>query len=239
MALVGKQHATEVAFGTLLASWGAAAKPFATTEWRQVKINSIDPLQRAVGSPSLQQGAIHREVLRTQQRLDFRGCQQEFEELGYKLLVQESVTVLGECGRITDGIIGIEAHERAKQQVVVQLLQQHPLGSNAVDRLQQQGQQQLLRRNGGPASLGVKLAERGIEPIKSLIGQPPQLLQGWEGGIRSSVKMYENRGPVHSCWPRIPSMPLHHSLAVGWLFKCLQKNPVAEGVFLGQKLISC
>ena len=31
--------------------------------------------------------------------------------------------------------------------------------------------------------------------------------------------MYENRGPVRSCWPRIHSVPLLHSPAPGWLFQ--------------------
>ncbi len=68
-----------------------------------------------------------------------------------------------------------EAHE---------LLDQHPLRANAVDRLQQQGQEQLLGRDRGPAALGVELAEGRVEPIKGLIRQPPHLPQGMGGRDR-------------------------------------------------------
>ena len=47
-----------------------------------------------------------------------------------------------------------QADQPAEQQVVAELLNQHPLGANAVDRLQQQGQQQLFWRNRGAAALG-------------------------------------------------------------------------------------
>ena len=63
------------------------------------------------------------------------------------------------------GIVGVEADKPPEQQVVVELLNQHPLGSDAVDRLQHQWQQHLLRRYGGPAALRVQPAEGGVEPI--------------------------------------------------------------------------
>jgi len=46
-----------------------------------------------------------------------------------------------------DGIVGVEPNKPAKQQDVVQLLDQHPLRADAIDRLQQQPQQQLLGWN--------------------------------------------------------------------------------------------
>ncbi|AFY29046.1 hypothetical protein Cyagr_1914 [Cyanobium gracile PCC 6307] len=118
-----------------------------------------------------------------------------------------------------DEVVGIEASKPADQQVVVQLFHHHPLRADAIDRLQQQGQQQLLRRDRGPAALGVEPAEGGLEPIQGLIRQPPGLAQGWPDGIRSSVEMYENRGLVHSCCPRIRSVPLGHSPATGQVFQ--------------------
>ena len=42
---------------------------------------------------------------------------------------------------------GGEAHKPAEQQVVVERLQQQPLGADPIERLQQRGQQQLLRWN--------------------------------------------------------------------------------------------
>ena len=49
-----------------------------------------------------------------------------------------------------------DSFQSTEQQVVVELLSQHPLGAKAVDRR-------------GPTALGIQLAEGGVEPIKSLI----------------------------------------------------------------------
>ncbi len=61
---------------------------------------------------------------------------------------------------------------------VVEMLIQHPLTANAVNRLQTKVQQQLLWRNRGPTALGIQLVEGGVEPIKRLIRKPPHLPQG-------------------------------------------------------------
>jgi hypothetical protein len=74
-----------------------------------------------------------------------------------------------------DRIIRAQPHKPAKQHVVVQLLQQQPLGADPVERLQQRGQWQLLRLQRWPPFRGVELAEGGIEPIKRLLGQLPDL----------------------------------------------------------------
>ena len=63
VGLVREQQPAEVAFGALLATGSATAKSVATTgRWRSV-VQTINALQRAVGGPSPQQGAIHGEVL--------------------------------------------------------------------------------------------------------------------------------------------------------------------------------
>ena len=74
------------------------------------------------------------------------------------LLIQKPVSVLGERRGMPDRIVGVEANNPAEQQVVIHLLNQHPLGSNPIDRLQQQGQQQLFRRDRGATALRVELA---------------------------------------------------------------------------------
>jgi hypothetical protein len=69
------------------------------------------------------------------------------------------------------------------EQVVVELLQQQPLRSDPVERLQQRGQQQLLGWHRWPAFCGIQRAEGGIEPVESLIGQypdSPQRMVGWD-----------------------------------------------------------
>ena len=98
----------------------------------------IDPLQRGMRRPGQQQGAIHREVLVTEQRLDLRCAHQLLQEfpqgppahsasLRKHLVIEEPLSVFGECGGMPDRIIRAEAHKPAEQQVVVQLLQQQPL----------------------------------------------------------------------------------------------------------------
>ena len=61
--------------------------------------------------------------------------------------IEQAVAVLGEHRVVPDLVVDRKPNEPAEQQVVVELLDQHPLGSNPVDRLQQQGQQKLLWRN--------------------------------------------------------------------------------------------
>ncbi len=82
-----------------------------------------------------------------------------------------------------DRIIRAQANKPAKQEVVIELLQQQPLRSDPVERLQQRGQQKLLRWHRWPAFCGIQRAEGGIEPVESLIGQfpdPPQRMAGWD-----------------------------------------------------------
>jgi hypothetical protein len=64
----------------------------------------------------------------------------------------------------------------------------NPLQTDPADRLQQQGQKQLLRRDRGAPTLGIKPAEGGIEAIQGLIRQQPHLSRGWALGMRSSVE---------------------------------------------------
>jgi len=93
-------------------------------------------------------------VLRAQQWLDLRHSQQQLKGLGHQLLIEQPVTVLGERGGMPNRIVRVEAIKPAERQVVVELLDQHPLRANAVDRLQQQGQQLLLRGIDGGAPSG-------------------------------------------------------------------------------------
>ena len=58
-----------------------------------------------MGCPGLQQGAIHREVLITEQRLDLRGGHQLLQETAHHLVIEEALPVLGERGGVPDRII--------------------------------------------------------------------------------------------------------------------------------------
>lgn len=109
--------------------------------------------------PSLDQGAVDREVLVGEQRRKFGSGQHGGEELGGDLTVEQPVAVLGEHGHVPDRVVDPEPNEPAEQQVVVQLLHQLPLGADRVERLQQERPQQLLRRDRGPPV-------QRVEPLK-------------------------------------------------------------------------
>jgi hypothetical protein len=120
-------------------------------------------------------------VLIAEQRLDLRGTHLLLQEVPHDLLIEQPVTVFGECGGMPDRIIQAQPHKPAEQQVVVELLQQKPLGADAVEGLQQRGQQQLLRRYRRTAFCGIQLVEGGIEAIDGLIRQfldPTQRMAG-------------------------------------------------------------
>jgi len=71
---------------------------------------------------------------------------------------------------VPDHVVGAEAHKPAEQQVVVELLQQQPLGADPLEHLQQRGQQQ-FRRDRGTAFQGIQLAKGGIETTLPLSGR--------------------------------------------------------------------
>ena len=82
-----------------------------------------------------------------EQRFDLGSSHQLLQEQPHDVVIEELIAVFCECGRMPDHIVGAQAHKPAEQQVVVELLQQQPLGADPVERLQQRGQQQLLRRD--------------------------------------------------------------------------------------------
>ena len=70
---------------------------------------------------------------------------------------QQPLAVLGEHRHVPHRRVHRQADEPAEQHVVGQLLHQLPLGADAVEGLQQQRPQQLLRRDRGPADHRVQL----------------------------------------------------------------------------------
>src|SRR3989449_4707884 len=68
-------------------------------------------------------------------------------ELGEYLATLQPVAVLREHGRVPHRVVGRKSHEPAVQKIVVQLLHQLAFRPDAVEHLQQQGAQQLLRRD--------------------------------------------------------------------------------------------
>ena len=117
VGLVGEQQAAEISLGTRLLLTCSSAESVAATGGSRLIITPVDPLQRAVGGPGPQQGAIQREVLAAQQRLNLRSSQKQLQKLGHELLVEQPVTVFGERRGMPDGIIRVESDKPAEQQV--------------------------------------------------------------------------------------------------------------------------
>src|SRR5260370_20005077 len=82
--------------------------------------------------PSLDQGAVNREVLTGEQLADLRKVQQARKELGRDIAVEQPIPVLAEYRRIPHRIIRCEPDEPAEQQIVVELLHQLPLRAHPV-----------------------------------------------------------------------------------------------------------
>ena len=76
-------------------------------------------------------------MLVTEQGLDLRRSHQLLQEQPHDVVIEEPITVFGECGRVPDRIVGAQAHKPAEQQVVVELLQQQSLGTDPIELLQQ------------------------------------------------------------------------------------------------------
>lgn len=127
-----------------------------------------------------------------QQRLHAPVVQQPVHEAVENIAFLQSLTVLRKRRRVPRLAVGGQAHEPAEQKVIIHLLHQQTLGTNAVKYLQQR-RQQLLRRYRRAAIMRVKLAKVPIHRTENLAGQLPHLPQRMTPGTRSSSVMYENR----------------------------------------------
>ncbi len=117
--------------------------------------------QALVSRPGLDQGAIHAEVLLGQPLLLIGLFEHFVEEDHHGLVFDQALTVLAEHGGHPARIVHRQANEPSKQQVVLRLLHQLPLGANAVQHLQQHGAQQLLGRDAGSSALDVVFIHTG------------------------------------------------------------------------------
>jgi hypothetical protein len=93
------------------------------------------------------------------------------------IALQQAVPVLTKGGRRPDWVIHAEADKPPVQHAVVDLLHQQPLAAHRVERLNQQGPQQLLRRNRRPADVGVHLRESRRQRGEHLVGHAPNRAQ--------------------------------------------------------------
>jgi hypothetical protein len=95
----------------------------------------------------LDKGGVHRKVLIVQQPRN-RLLQDRLEEGGGHLRGVGAPPALGESGVVSDPVVHGHAHEPAKQEIVIQLLHEQEIAADGATHLEEQGQEQLLRRDG-------------------------------------------------------------------------------------------
>ena len=128
-------------------------------------------------SPGFDQRSVHRKMLVRQQRLDLRMVQKPGHELREHIAVLQPLPVLGEGGRVPDRIVRRQSHEPAVQKIVVQLLHQLAFRADAVEHLQQQGAQQLLRRDRRTSLAGVEPPKAAVQITQNIPDKFPHLPQ--------------------------------------------------------------
>ena len=83
-------------------------------------------------------------------------------------------------------LVPVQIQEPAEQKVVIQLLAKHPLTAHRVQRHQERGFQQPLRRNRGSPHITIHLLEQRREFFEHYISQRLISLIGWLAGTRCS-----------------------------------------------------
>src|ERR1039458_8246383 len=116
-------------------------------------------------------------MLVRQQRFYLRMVQKLGHELRKHVAVLQSVSVLREGGRVPDRIVGRKPYEPAVQKIVVQLFHELSFRPNAVEHLQQQRAQQLLRRDRGTSFARVELPQATVQLAEYLTDKLPDLPQ--------------------------------------------------------------
>jgi len=99
------------------------------------------------------------------------------EKLPGHLALQQPVAVFGEGGGIPHRILDPEPDKPAKQQVVVEPVNQLSLRADRVERLQQQGPQQPLRRDRDPPDRRIQLSELARKRLQCRVGDLPNQSQ--------------------------------------------------------------
>src|SRR5664279_4401054 len=127
--------------------------------------------------PGFDQGSIDREMLVRQERLHLRVVQKLRHKLLKHIAVLQPFAVLREGRRVPYGVVWGKPDEPAIQKVVVELLHQLPFRADPIEDLQQQGTQQLLRRDRWASLTRIKLSEADAEFLQHRSNEPPDLPQ--------------------------------------------------------------
>lgn len=120
--------------------------------------------------PRLEQRAIDGEVLVRQHPSRPRLRQHRVKELPRNVAREQPLPILGKGRRRPHGVVHRQAHKPAEQQVIFQLLDQQALAPHRIERLQQQGPQQLLGRHRGATRRRVDRLELRRHPAQRLVG---------------------------------------------------------------------
>jgi hypothetical protein len=123
--------------------------------------------------PGLQQCAVHREMLVRQEPLDLVMRQHGGEKLGRHLAVEQPVAVIGEAGGVPHRVLDAQTDKPAEQQIGVDPLDQLPLRTNRIKRLQQQRPQQPFRRDRLPADRRIQRVEIARQRLQRRIRDLP------------------------------------------------------------------
>src|SRR3990167_2367309 len=95
-----------------------------------------------LGSPRLNQRAIHTEMFLADQLLLVGQANHLFKQLGNDVMLQQPVAILAERGVIPDLIVDTQTNEPAIEQVIVDMFNQLPFATNTEQHLEQRSLQQ-------------------------------------------------------------------------------------------------
>src|SRR5580692_3714116 len=152
--------------------------------------------------PGLDQSPIHRKMLVRQKRLHLRVIQKLRHELLKHVALLQPFAVLGEGRRVPYRIVRGKPGEPAIQKVVVELLHQLPFRADPIEDLQQQGTQQLLRRNRRASLTRIKLSEIDAEFLQHRSNELPDLPQ-WMP--RRYPRLWREVGKQSTLVPKSPA----------------------------------
>src|SRR5712671_3202276 len=133
----------------------------------------------------------------------------------------QPLTVLSEHRDVPHCGVLRQPDKPAEQQIIVELLHQLPLRTHRIERLQQQRAKQFLRRNRGPAGLGIELLEfrrpRRQRRVDDFADRPQWMIH-WHSALAAHIAEQRlcSRSPTaHRTSPNISSRTGHYTQSLG------------------------
>jgi len=142
-----------------------------------VSVLAVLGLEALVAGPGLDERPVDGKMLGRQKRRDLRMREERRQKMLKHIAIEQAVAVLRKRRGVPDPVIWRQLHEPPEQEVVVHLLHQHALRTNAVKRLQQQRRHQLFRRDRGTALARVKPREARTHRRQNIVHQWPDRTQ--------------------------------------------------------------